>query len=590
MYALFKQTLNDFKHTYDKHFAVELLFKLLTSFLFIPIFSFLFDKMIRVLGSGPLINRDVYKIGLSLTGWSVLIAIALICVIIVFIELGTLIVIAQKKYFQRKVAIVDALFTVLRIAPKLLGFGIIPLVIFIAFLFPLADSPYLQPLRESFNFSIFLQNQLYYPYLFVLFYVALIWLVLYTVIRWIFTLHFILIEQQPVMKAIRSSIRLTRQNKSKTLVYLLSFNIAVVLLGLASLYAFSIISSLLETFAVIHFVQKYLTVLYGFMTLLFSMIALPLNIIYITRLFYQFKKNERVADELAMHKTKRLSHIEARMRALFATRRSLLMFTLTMCFVGMIAMNFSLNENIAYVRWHMAVVAHRGDLHYAPENTISSIRSAIDKGVDVVEIDVQITKDGVVVLHHDTDLMRMAGVPYRVSDLTYEELAKLDIGKRFDPQFAGEKIPTLQAVFDHIEHDHEVRLLIEIKPHPLYANIVNQVLELIERYNYEDRVLIQSFDNAVAQRVRSVNPDVKVGQILFLKAGNLAVLDVDFYSISINLLSKSFVRDAHKLHRQVWVWTVNSERDMKEVLKYDIDAIITDYPERLQNLVNVGRD
>lgn len=590
MYALFKQTLGDFKKTYDKHLAIELMFKLLTSLLFIPIFSYLFDKMIRMLGTGPLLNRDVYKIGLSLTGWGVLMAIALLCVIVVFIELGTIIVIAQKTYYQREVAVVDALHTVLRATPKLLGFGMIPLILFIVLLFPLADSPYLQALRESFNLSYFLQKQLYYPYLLGLFYTVFIGLILYTVVRWVFTLHFILIEKQSVMKAIRSSIQLTRQNKSKTLVYLMTFNIAVFVLGFAMLYAISSISSLLETYAVIFTVQKYLTMLYSFLTLLFSMIAIPLNVITITRLFYHLKRNEAGEDTLVITETKRLSRLESRMRTLFKTRRSLPVFTLVMCFVGMLALNFSLHEKISYVRWHMAIVGHRGDLHQAPENTLSSIRSAINKGVDAIEIDLQMTKDGIVVLHHDTDLMRMAGVPYRVADLTYDELATLDVGKRFDPLFAGETIPTLEAVFDEIKHVHDVRLLVEIKPHPLYANIVNEVVALIERYEYEDRVLIQSFDHAVAQRVRTLNPHIKVGQILFIKAGNLARLDVDFYAISMNLLSESFVKDAHRLNRQVWVWTINSQRDMKEVLKYNIDAIITDYPERLQSIVDLRRD
>lgn len=590
MYALFRQTLNDFKQTYDKHLAVELFFKLLTSFLMIPVFSFLFDKMIRMLGSGLLINREVYKIGLSLTGWSFLILIGILFVMIVFIELGAIIVVAQKTYFQRKVALADALFTALKTAPKLLGFGMIPFIFFILLLLPLTDSPFFQPIRESFNLPIFIQTQLYYPYVLALFYVAVVWLILYTIVRWVFTLHFIMIEHQSVVKAIRSSIRLTRQNKSKTLVHLLVFNIAVVLLGLTLLYVISIISSLLEAFAVIHVVQRYLTVLYSFLTLLFTMVAIPLNIIYITRLFYQFQKQDGEVDQLVLHRTKWLSQLESRMRERFATKRSLLSFTLALCFMAMLVLNFSLSDNLTYVRWHMAVVGHRGDLRQAPENTIASIRSAIDKGVDVVEVDVQMTKDGVVVLHHDPSLMRMAGVPYRVADLTYEELSSYDIGGRFDAQFAGETIPTLQAVLEDIEEDHEVRLLVEIKPHPLYADIVDEVVTIVEAYEFEDRVLIQSLDYNVVQHVRQINPNIKIGQILFLKAGNLAELDVDFYAISLNLLSKSFVKDAHKLHRQVWVWTVNSERDMKDVLKYNIDAIITDFPERLQSIVNVRRD
>src|SRR5262249_22055869 len=90
------------------------------------------------------------------------------------------------------------------------------------------------------------------------------------------------------------------------------------------------------------------------------------------------------------------------------------------------------------------VTAHRGHARAAPENTLSAIRKAIESGADYVEMDVQQTADGVVVLLHDRDLKRVAGVSRRLDELSYDEVRKLDVGSWFDPAFAGERVPTLE--------------------------------------------------------------------------------------------------------------------------------------------------
>ena len=96
----------------------------------------------------------------------------------------------------------------------------------------------------------------------------------------------------------------------------------------------------------------------------------------------------------------------------------------------------------------IVVVAHRGCERLAPENTLSAFRKAIEIGADFAELDVQETVNGVVVVYHDRDLMRLAGDPRRITDLTFAEARKIDLGRRFSPEFAGERIPTLAEVID----------------------------------------------------------------------------------------------------------------------------------------------
>ncbi len=96
---------------------------------------------------------------------------------------------------------------------------------------------------------------------------------------------------------------------------------------------------------------------------------------------------------------------------------------------------------------------------------------------------------------------------------------------------------------------------------------------------------VQSFSNQILKDIRKRDSAIPLGQILYVAAGNLNALDVDFYTIKQVILTDAFVENAHDRGRQVWVWTVNSDLSIKEVLKYDIDGIITDYPKKVQEFM-----
>src|SRR5690606_7145078 len=110
-----------------------------------------------------------------------------------------------------------------------------------------------------------------------------------------------------------------------------------------------------------------------------------------------------------------------------------------------------INESLLYSGRSIHIAAHRGDELRAPENTLSAIDSALKHGATIIEMDVQRTRDGVLVLHHDTSLIRMAGVPEPVSYYTYEELSAFDVGIRFSEEFSGERIPTLEEALLHVK-------------------------------------------------------------------------------------------------------------------------------------------
>lgn len=250
--------------------------------------------------------------------------------------------------------------------------------------------------------------------------------------------------------------------------------------------------------------------------------------------------------------------------------------------------SYAANDNLVYAKWSVLIAAHRGDTLTAPENSLRAVLGSVEQGASAVEIDVQLTQDGVVVLHHDYNLKRMTGVSKRVDELTYDEIAMLSIGT-----YEGEgdideidRIPMLSEVLAALQG--QTKVIIDLKPYGPGEELAKEVVNLVEQFEMANDCYIQSFDRQTLQQIRQLNPDIKIGQILYFAVGDLSLLDVDFYTIEQVMLTKQLVDRAHRKGREVWVWTVNTDRNLKEVLKFEIDGIITDYPSRVNNMVELN--
>ncbi len=242
------------------------------------------------------------------------------------------------------------------------------------------------------------------------------------------------------------------------------------------------------------------------------------------------------------------------------------------------------------LRWDVAIAAHRGASADAPENTLASIQKAIDYGAEYVEIDVMLTKDGVAILNHDATFKRTTGLALAPKEVTYDFVKGLDVGSHFSDDFSGERVPTLEEAL--LLCKGRIRVLIDLKDSGNSSELVEAVLQTVEELSMVSECRIQSFNSTILKEVRLRNPDINLGQIIYLYSGNLNALDVDFYTIKTNILTRQFVNQAHAAGREVWVWTVNSELALREVFRFDIDGVITDYPVRAQamrSLVRVQR-
>ncbi len=235
----------------------------------------------------------------------------------------------------------------------------------------------------------------------------------------------------------------------------------------------------------------------------------------------------------------------------------------------------------------LEITAHRAGSKEAPENSLAAIRRAIEIGADWAEIDVQLTADGQVVVIHDTDLIRVAGSPLRVAESTLKELQEVDIGTPFRPEFAGERVPTLDDCL--LVAGNDIRLNIEMKPKdradviPLTEGVISAIRRASkgtpEVANSRSRVCSQSLP--AIRLAKQMEPTIEIGFIAATSVGDLTRLDVDFLMVETRLATRKLLERAQLHGMPIHVWTVNDPALLAPLIDLGVSNIITSDPSRM---------
>ncbi|MEA3412515.1 MAG: glycerophosphodiester phosphodiesterase [Pseudomonadota bacterium] len=234
------------------------------------------------------------------------------------------------------------------------------------------------------------------------------------------------------------------------------------------------------------------------------------------------------------------------------------------------------------------VIAHRGAAGKAPENTLASVRQAIEDETDRVEIDVQETADGQVVVVHDSDFMKIAGVPLNVWDGTLEQIREIDVGSKFDPGFSGERVPTLREVLETALG--KARVVIELKYYGHNDQLERRVVDDVEATAMVAEVSIMSLHQPGIEEIRRLRPDWPTGLLTARALGDLTRIDADFLAVNSGMATPGFIRRAQAAGRDVWVWTINDPVSMSRMMSLGVDGIITDEPEMARDVLRERAD
>ena len=231
------------------------------------------------------------------------------------------------------------------------------------------------------------------------------------------------------------------------------------------------------------------------------------------------------------------------------------------------------------------IIAHRGAAGARPENTLAAVEKAIEDGADWIEIDVQETADDRVVVAHDSDFMKQAGNPLKVWDATMEDLAGIDIGSWFSPDYADQRTPLLSEVLA-LARDR-ARVLIELKYYGHDVDLEARVARVVEEAGMADQVAVMSLSYDGVRKMRALRPDWPSGVLAASALGSVAGLEGEFVAISAGFAGPRLIREAQEAGKSVHVWTVNDPLSMSGMISKGVDGLITDEPATARRVLEI---
>lgn len=229
---------------------------------------------------------------------------------------------------------------------------------------------------------------------------------------------------------------------------------------------------------------------------------------------------------------------------------------------------------------NVQIMAHRGSSAAAPENTLASIRQAIDDGADWVEIDVQETADGEVVVFHDSDFMKTAGRDLKIWDATVDDLDDIDIGSWFANDFHTERVPTLAEVLAVCKG--KIKVNIELKYYGHNDQLEQRVADIVAAHDMDSQVKAMSLKLDGVKKMKSIRPDWAVGLLMSVHVGSVKDIEADFLAVNASSATRRLIRNAHANGKEVYVWTVNDGLTMSTMMSRGVDGLLTDNPALAQ--------
>ncbi|MGG3572335.1 glycerophosphodiester phosphodiesterase [Bacillus gobiensis] len=240
------------------------------------------------------------------------------------------------------------------------------------------------------------------------------------------------------------------------------------------------------------------------------------------------------------------------------------------------------------------IYGHRGSMGITPENTLLSFRHALDSGVDGIELDVQLTKDGEVVVIHDETIDRTTDGTGYVKEYTLNEIQQFSAGIKFSHfelfdrnVWEKERIPTLAEVLELIA-PYQIELNIELKTNIFaYEGIEEKVLAIVNQFDYADKIIYSSFHLPSILRLKKLEPSAKIAWLVLYELSRpseyVESLELEGLHLHKDLLLQGDVQSADDF--SIRVWTANDEKEIEQLLSMNhVEAIMTDFPKEAISL------
>ncbi len=573
------RTWTDFRDRWRAALAFHLLAQLLGTALFTPLVAWIGGRIVAASGEPVISNFDIARFVLSPMGAGFVLVVAALSLTLLLAEFAGLTFVAESAIARRPVKAVQAIAFVVGRLPQLilLATRVFLRLVLLALPFLAAAGLVWLTMLAGHDVNYYLAEEppewrgakLIAAALATVYVLLAAW----QLARWLFAVPILVLEAAMPRRALASSSELTRGRIASMLRPLALWWLLLTVAAVAITGACRQVSGAaldwagLDVHRVLPLVALFLavTILGSF---LYSGLGMAGHQFLVTRMYTERRSPKRWTAPTDAEPDDERSRVIAGPVTLAVVALAVLAIAAT----AFLASRLDLAGEAE-------ITAHRGAKVAAPENTLAAFRAALDAGADFVELDVQRTRDGQVVVIHDGDLMRMGDDPRKVGDMTLAEIQAVDIGRKYAPQFAGERVPTLEQAIDLVRG--RAKINVELKYNVPDPGLAPAVAELLRSQDFLDQAVVTSLDYGALKEVRRIEPGLKTGHIVTAAVGDVVRTTADFLSLNSARASASLVRRAHAAGKDVAVWTVNDPEVMLRMVERGVDNVITDNPALL---------
>ena len=540
-------------------------------FSWIFVLRFLFRMLLRSTGRVAISSGDFKFLFTSWQGPMILIIGLFSLYIYVALDLYTKIILSGKLLRGQKDSVLQNLKEGFISLKKFLNPGGIGIIIYIAFIAPLVGVGFSISATNGLYIPSFITGVINHSRIYAPIYYAFMAAFAVFGISHLFILHGILLDDKTVKEAGRQSREIMKAHWKdyflKTVLYFTKLGLLTVLVTfLVIVIPLTIILSLEEASMISVQTSRFLMILISliflFCTFWIGLLATPVYMLEVTRRYYTYKTGEEVRYPVDKDHRKLLPR---------ALRLAIVTAGILLLAYGMTA-SFDMIFPAATAT---KVIAHRAGGNEAPENTIAGINAAVEAGAYGAEIDIQRTADGCYVVNHDNTFKRVAGVNKAPSQMTLEEIKKLNV--------SGEDVATFEEMLDACSG--RLILFTELKGKTADEQMAEDAVRIIKEHGMEDEAVIISLKYNLIDYIETHYPEMQTGYLAFASFGNTAALNCDYLALEEELATSENIRSIHENGKKVIIWTINSRDSQKRFLNSNADAIITDEVSQAEKVI-----
>lgn len=551
-------------------FLFEVLYKLCSLVCAVPLFKMILQWTIELAGIPVLSQYTLFTLIQKPWFLVILFLLGVMVAFYAFIELTVIIHYFEAARKKERVTIAGLLKKSWKQAIRIGKPQNICLLLFVALIIPVTNLTFSSGLIGSLAVPEFISSYLKSRYLLLIPYTIGTVLVVLISFRWIFSLHEYTIQNRSFSEACDRSNRMMKGRMLRTVAVFFLWSAFLALVGYVLYFLFLLCSALgIKAFCGKEYETDMFWSWYGLVGRWKSVLTDILTVLgkfaLISAVWYYVR--QKTEPQLSIS------------REPVHTQRSRHGFWLRiagiLCLIG-VCVYFSDSAS----KWTQTtlVSAHRGAAVGMPENNLVSLKKIVrDNVASSAELDIQQLADGTLVMMHDSNFKRIAGVDRNVWDVTYEEALEFDVGAYAGEEWKGTRISTLEEILDYVQTVPWFKLILEIKSTGRGQGIEQQVLDMVKERGMMDQCIFASMNYDILKNIKKIDEKATTQLITFIAYGKLYKLeDVDIYSVEASFITRKLVNTLKSLNKPLYVWTVNRNKELRYLQSLKVDCVVTD--------------